>query len=161
SRVMAEARPAADQFAILTEVERARAQSRVLMHGDSFAVFDQRGDVVPSPGSDHGLYHRGTRFLSRFELLFGNRQPLLLSSGVSDDNVVFAADLTNPDTVRGDRVVVTSGILHLFRSRVLFNGGWTECIRITNYGLEPFEVPLALRFDADFADVFEVRGLRR
>jgi glycogen debranching enzyme len=158
---MAEAHATADQFAILTEVERARAQSRVLMHGDSFAVFDQHGDVIPAPGSEHGLYHRGTRFLSRFELLIGNRQPLLLSSAISDDNVIFAADLTNPDTVRGDRVVVCSGVLHLFRSRVVWNGGWTESVRATNHGLEPFEVPLTFRFDADFADVFEVRGVRR
>ena len=158
---MTDTATSADQFAILTEAERARPQSRVLMHGDSFAVFEPHGDVIAAPGSEHGLYHRGTRFLSRFELRVGGRQPLLLSSSVSDDNVTFGADLTNPDTVRGDRVLVNRGVLHLFRSRVLWNGGWAECIRLTNYGLEPFEAPLWLGCDADYADVFEVRGLRR
>ena len=158
---MTEAQASADQSAIRSEAERARAQSRVLMHGDSFAVFDPHGDVVPASGSEHGLYHRGTRFLSRFELRLDGRQPLLLSSGVSDDNVTFGADLTNPDTVRGDHVIVNRGILHVFRARVLWDGGWTECLRLTNYGLEPFEAALRLDLDADFADVFEVRGLRR
>ena len=33
-----------------------------------------------------------------------------------------------------------------------------ERIRVTNFRLNRIEVPLAIRFDADFADVFEVRG---
>ena len=161
---MTEAQPTPadkDQFAILSEADRERAQSHVLMHGDSFAVFDPHGDVVPAPGGEHGLYHRGTRFLSRFELRIGGHRPVLLSSSVSDDTVTFGADLTNPDSVHDDRVVVSRGVLHTFRARVVWNGGWTECIRVTNYGLERLDAPLRLAFDADYADVFEVRGLRR
>jgi glycogen debranching enzyme len=150
-----------EQFAILREGELSKTPVRVLKQGDSFAVFDPRGDIVPTPASEHGLYHAGTRFLSRFELLLGRRQPLLLSSTISDDNVVFTADLTNPDVVKDGHVMLTRGTLHFFRSRVLANGSWIECLRITNHGLHPIEATLAFRFDADFADVFEVRGTRR
>ena len=150
-----------EQFAILREGELSKTPVRVLKQGDSFAVFDPCGDIVPAPASEHGLYHAGTRFLSRFELLLGRRQPLLLSSTISDDNVVFTADLTNPDVVKDGRVMLTRGTLHFFRSRLLANGSWIECLRISNHGLHPIEATLAFRFDADFADVFEVRGTRR
>ena len=150
-----------EQFAILSEVQRSYTPVRVLKEGDSFAVFDPHGDIVPAPLSEHGLYHAGTRFVSRFELLLGGGPPLLLSSTTSEDNCVFTADLTNPDVVQDGRVVVTRGVLHLFRSRVLSNGCWTECLRLSNHGLHTIEVPLTFRFDADFADVFEVRGTRR
>jgi glycogen debranching enzyme len=150
-----------EQFTILREGELWKTPVRVLKQGDSFAVFDPRGDIVPAPASEHGLYHAGTRFLSGFELLLGRRQPLLLSSTISDDNVVFTADLTNPDVVKDGRVMLTRGTLHFFRSRLLANGSWIECLRISNHGLHPIEATLAFRFDADFADVFEVRGTRR
>ena len=157
---MAEMLNLEEQFAIISEAERP-ATLRVLKHDDTFVVFDPHGDMVPGTASAHGLYHAGTRYLSRLELLLGSSQPLLLSSMISDDNAVFSADLTNPDIVKDGRVVLERGLMHLFRSRVLSDGAAIERIRISNHGLQPFQVPITLRFDADFADVFEVRGTRR
>jgi glycogen debranching enzyme len=150
-----------DQFAVLSEDERSTTPVHVLKHGDSFAVFDSHGDVVAGPSSQHGLFHAGTRFLSRFGLRLAGRRPLLLSSTISDDNAVFTADLTNPDVIRDGHVAVARGLVHLFRSRVLSKGSLIECLRVSNHGLQPIEVPLEFTFDADFADIFEVRGTRR
>lgn len=158
---MAETLKLAEQYAILSEAERSQSPFRVMKHGDSFAVFDPHGDITPEAAREHGLFFAGTRFLSRFELLMAGRQPLLLSSTISEDNTVFSADLTNPDVVRDGRVIVARGLVHLFRSRVLSNGTWLESVRITNHAPRPIEAPLAFRFDADFADIFEVRGMRR
>ena len=121
-----------EQYAILSEAERSPTPVRVLKQGDSFAVFDAHGDIVPAPASEHGFYHAGTRFLSRFELLLAHRQPLLLSSTISQDNVVFTADLTNPDVVKEGKVLVSRGLLHLFRSRVLSSGSLIECVRVSS-----------------------------
>ena len=156
---MAELVKLEEQFAILSEEQRTSTPVRALKAGDTFAVFDQHGDIVPA--TEHGLYYAGTRFLSGFELLLGNRPPLLLSSTISEDNTVFTADLTNPDVTRDNSVVLGRGVLHLFRSRVLFTSGWTECFRLSNHGLNSIEALLTFRFDADFADIFEVRGTRR
>jgi len=158
---MAEALRLDEQFAILSETERAPTPLRVLKHGDTFAVFGPNGDVIPGAASEHGLYYAGTRFLSKFELLLANRQPLLLSSTISEDNAVFTADLTNPDVMRDGHVAVARGLLHVFRSRVLWNGSCVERVRVSNHGLHPIETTISLKFDADFADVFEVRGTRR
>jgi len=150
-----------EQFAIVSETERPAATVRVLKQDDTFAVYDPHGDIIPGSGSPYGLYHAGTRFLSCFEVRLGRRQPLLLSSTVAEDNTSFTADLTNPDVVRDGRVIFSRGALHVFRTRVLSNGGSIERIRVANYDLHSIEVPLTVRFDSDFADLFEVRGIRR
>jgi glycogen debranching enzyme len=150
-----------EQFYIVAETERSTMPLRVLKHGDSFAVFDTHGDINPGMSGELGLYHRGTRFLSRLELLLGRRRPLLLNSMIAEDNVVFTVNLTNPDILRDGHIVVSRGEIHILRSRVLWNGGYSERIRISNHSLHPIEVPLTVYFDADYADVFEARGLTR
>src|SRR5262245_34990855 len=150
-----------EEFYIVADAERPTTPLRVLKHGDSFALFDPHGDITPGAGGEQGLYHDGTRFLSRLELMLGRHRPLLLSSTISVDNAVFTADSTNSDVRRGDRLVLARGEIHLFRSRVVRDGGLFERIRISNYAAHTIEVPLAIRFDADFADMFEVRGTRR
>ncbi|MCA1561724.1 MAG: amylo-alpha-1,6-glucosidase [Acidobacteria bacterium] len=158
---MADAVRLDEQFAIITEAERSASPPRVLKHGDTFGVFDLRGDIVAMESGEQGLYHAGTRFLSRFELLLGRCRPLLLSSTISEDNTILAVDLTNPDVVRDNRVVVPRGALHVFRARLLWDGHCLERIRLSNHALHAIQFPIALRFDSDFADVFEVRGTRR
>src|SRR5919112_1081603 len=150
-----------DEFSIAADAQRGTVGIRVLKHGDTFAVFDQHGDMAPGEGGEQGLYAHGTRFLSRLEVLLGGRRPLFLSSTVSDDNVVFIADLTNVDLRRDSELVLPHGELHLFRSRVLGEGGCADLIRLSNHSLHAVEVPIHIRLDADYADVFEVRGTRR
>jgi glycogen debranching enzyme len=150
-----------EQFPIIAGPERPAAPLHVLKDGDCFAVFDPHGNIVPGDASEEGIYFDGTRFLSRFELLlFGNR-PLLLSSTVSSDDAVFDADLTNPDVLRDGHITLARGEVNVHRSRILWDRSCIERIRITNFRLDRIDVPLAIRFDADFADVFEVRGTRR
>jgi glycogen debranching enzyme len=150
-----------DPFAIVADAQRPPVPLRVLKQGDTFGVFDQHGDVVPAAASEQGLYHRGTRFLSRLELRLGGARPLLLSSTISHDNAVLAVDLTNGDLIREGATVLPHGELHLLRTRILRDAGSVERLRVSNYGRAAVEVPLIVRFDADYADIFEVRGTPR
>jgi glycogen debranching enzyme len=150
-----------EQFPVMAEVRRATAPQRVLKHGDTFGVFDDVGDIGAEQVSEQGLYHRGTRHLSRLELLLAGRRPLLLSSTVTDDNVVFVSDLTNVDVRHDGQLDIPHGDIHLFRARILADGDCVEMLRVANYGRRTIEIPLAVQFDADFADIFEVRGTRR
>jgi glycogen debranching enzyme len=149
-----------EHYGIVAESDRPEAPLRVLKHGGAFAVFDQHGDIIPEAGQQ-GLYHHDTRFLSGFELRLGRQRPLLLSSSVTDDNTVFTVDLTNPDITRDGEVIVMRGQIHVFRSLVLCDGCCYQRIRISNHALHPIQVPLSLRFESDFADLFEVRGTPR
>jgi len=158
---MAELVSLEEHFAIVTDTDRSGLPRRVLKHGDTFGVFDLHGDVVSVENGEQGLYHCGTRFLSRFELLLGRRRPLLLSSTISDDNTILAVDLTNPDVVRNGHVLISRGSVHIFRARTLWNGHCLERIRVANHSRHSIQTPLALQFDADFSDLFEVRGTQR
>jgi glycogen debranching enzyme len=150
-----------DQFYILATTAAAEDRVRVLKHGETFAVFDRYGDIRPVGLGEEGIYHEGTRFLSRLELHLGNTRPLLLSSTVRDDNTLLAVDLTNPDVKIGEQVVIPRGTLHLFRSKFLWQAACYERIKILNHGLVPVQISLSLSFAADFDDIFEVRGLNR
>ena len=56
---------------------------------------------------------------------------------------------------------VPRGTVHIFRLQFLREAGCYQHIRLLNYGLLPVRVSLLLQFDADFADIFEVRGTKR
>jgi len=149
-----------DRFYILASA-RGGDRTAVLQHGDTFALFDLFGDVGMFGASEQGLYHEGTRYVSRFAMRLNGRRPLMLSARVKEDNELFAADLTNPDIPLDSQDVVPRDIIHLFRSRFLWEGTWHERIRLSNYGRGPLKLSLTFDVDSDFADIFEVRGTRR
>ena len=151
-----------DQFYILATASKARERLSVLQHDDTFAVFDLYGDIGGFGSSEQGLYHEGTRYLSRFRLRLNGQRPLLLSARVKDENELFGADLTNPDIPLDDSGrVLQRDIVHLFRCRLLWNGTWHERIRFWNYSRTNIQLSLTFDIDADFADIFEVRGAHR
>lgn len=150
-----------DQYYILATSSLADERTQVLKHGETFAVFDRYGDIQPIGLGAQGLYHEGTRFLSRLALRVGQQRPLLLSSTVKEDNARLAVDLTNPDLTIDGQVVVPRGTIHILRTKFLWDGSCYERLQIFNYGLTAVDVPLSIQVDADFADIFEVRGMRR
>jgi len=151
-----------DQFYILATASKATERTAVLKHDDTFAVFDYSGDIGAFGAGEQGLYHEDTRYLSRFRLRLNGRRPLLLSARVKEDNELFGADLTNPDIPLGDTDrVLARDLVHLFRARFLWDATWHERIRLWNYSRGHVLVSLTFDIDADFADIFEVRGTER
>ncbi|PYR77785.1 MAG: amylo-alpha-1,6-glucosidase [Acidobacteria bacterium] len=150
-----------DQYYILATAARARGSSAVLKHADTFAVFDSLGDIVGAGLGEQGLYHQGTRFLSLLRLRLGHDRPLLLSSRTHTDNAVFGADLTNADVISGGAVKLPRDVVHIYRSRFLWNGVLYERLRLVNYAADTVRLTIVYEFAADYADIFEVRGTRR
>jgi len=143
-----------DQFYIQATASKATERVAVLQHDDTFAVFDLYGDVGAFGASEQGLYHEGTRYLSKFRLRVNGRRPLLLSARVKEDNELFGVDLTNPDMpFDGDQLLLRD-FVHLFRSRFLWNSTWHECIRLWNYHSANVRLSLTFDIEADFADIF-------
>jgi glycogen debranching enzyme len=151
-----------DHYYILATASRAAQRTAVLKHDDTFAVFDYSGDIGALGTDQQGLYHEGTRYLSQFRMRLNGQRPLLLSARLNEDNDLFGADLTNPDLPLSDGgTVLARDLVHVFRARFLWNGTWHERIRLWNYSRSPVRVSLAFDIDADFADIFEIRGARR
>jgi glycogen debranching enzyme len=150
-----------DEYYTLVTSALADERTRVLKHADTFAVFDHYGDIGRFGPGEQGLYHEGTRFLSRLELRLGNTRPLFLSSTVKRSNDMMLVDLTNPDVPLDGDAVLKRGTVHLLRSKLLWGSACHERLRLANHGLAPIRLALSLRFAADFADIFEVRGTKR
>lgn len=156
-------RPAAvAQFFIPAAASLQERRPRTLKHGDTFAVFDYNGDALSGPGSPEGLYHRDTRYLSHLYLTINGQRPMLLSSTLRDDNATLTCDLTNPDLFddRG-KLVMGHDLIHLRRSRFLWNDRCYERVAVRNYDERRQHVRIQIAFQADFADLFEVRGTAR
>jgi glycogen debranching enzyme len=149
------------QYAISANANLQERPTRTLKHGDTFAVFDQRGDIGGEPGNTEGLYHRDTRILSQFQLLLEESRPLLLSSMTQDDNAVFSADLSNPDLLIDGKIALRREQLHIHRIKFVWEGTCYERLLVRNFSDAPLHARLSFRFASDFADLFEVRGERR
>jgi glycogen debranching enzyme len=150
-----------NQFYIRAQSSLADDRTRVLLHGDTFAVFDRYGDIQPLGYGQQGLFFQEARHLSNLQLRIGGRRPLLLSSTVRQDNVLLAVDLTNPDMTRPSGGTLMRGTLHIYRTKFLSGGSCFDRLAIHNYGHEPASLELSFTFGADFADIFEVRGQTR
>jgi glycogen debranching enzyme len=125
---------------------------------DTFMVADAYGDIQ---GRADGLFHNDTRILSRWRMLLGDKSPTLLSGSVSQDNVMFTAHSLNKALPAPGGPIGPAGMLHIERSRFLWNERLYERLRISNYSAAPFDLPIAMEFAADFKDMFELRGALR
>jgi glycogen debranching enzyme len=134
---------------------------RALKYGDTFIVLDSHGDIGASAGGSDGLFHADTRFLSRLEFSLNGEQPLLLGSNVRDDNSLLSIDLTNPDIYLDDQLVLAKDTIHVVRTLFVWRDSAYQRLAVRNYGDHPIELTLTFTFDSDFADLFEVRGIRR
>ncbi len=152
---------AASDYYIAASTSLLERRPRTLKHGDTFALFDHYGDIPADLHGPTGLFHDDMRHLSRFELSLEGYRPLLLSSTLQEDNAVLAVDLANPDIYRGDRMVLSRETVHLVRSKFLWRATCYERLALHSYGQEAHHIHLGLKFAADFADLFELRGSQR
>jgi glycogen debranching enzyme len=134
---------------------------RALKHGDTFLVLDIRGDIGTAFVSSSGLFHNDTRHLSRLEVLLNNKPPLLLGSNIRDDNTAFFVDLTNPDLIDDQRIVMEKDRVHILRTVFIWRDTAYQRLGLRNYGDQPIDLRLTILFENDFADLFEVRGSHR
>jgi glycogen debranching enzyme len=135
---------------------------RTLKHDDTFLLIDAHGDIGASAGASDGLFHRDTRYLSHFEIRVDGLQLLLLGSNMREDNAIFTADLTNPDIFSSEGIVVLEkDSLHINRSIFLWRDTAFQRLVLRNHSAKSLNLLLSINFTADFADIFEVRGMRR
>jgi glycogen debranching enzyme len=126
---------------------------------DLFFVTDTMGNISGCSLSDGnpslGLFCADTRFLSRLELQIDGHSPVLLS-GTAEKGFSLSILCTNPKIDEGLKAD-TVGI----RRELVLNGALFEEIQVSNYSTSTVTFELSISFDADFVDLFEVRGYDR
>lgn len=160
-------------------------QTLTIKDDDLFLVTDTLGNISGCLSDDMnsglGLFCCDTRFLSRLELQIEKRSPVLLSS-TADKGFALSILCTNPSLDGGKRLEpaekleaketpseaeeklslaqIRAETISIARELVL-NGALFEELEISNYNTSPVSFELSLSFDADFVDLFEVRGYNR
>lgn len=129
-----------------TRPSHPEAEGIHLKGGNAFLFADPSGQIPP--GSGHGLYRDDTRHLSGYRL-FLEGAPLQLEEAAAPELFharFVAADAVSEPTVRIRREAAMA--THLL-----------ETVTLQNLRREARRVRLVLALEADFADLFEVRGV--
>lgn len=123
---------------------------RTLKHGEVFVAFNSLGDIDIGGPQPLGLFHQDTRFLSRLKLRIGEESLRFLNSTLDEDNALLTFDLAS-----------ANGSIRISRTRFLWQSALYERVQIQNTGSSPLEELLIVEFDADFVDLFQLRGAKR
>ena len=150
------------QYHIEAQTSLVERPLRSLKYGEAFAVLDSYGDIGVLPGPE-GLYFQDTRYLSRMHVTLEDQRPLLLSSVMQDDNGALSVDMTTPDIRMDahDETTIPRELIAIERTKFLFKGACYDRIGLRNYDSRHRVLKVAVTFDADFRDLFEVRGMDR
>lgn len=128
----------------------SREADVTLVEGSTFCLSDKSGSLT---GHARGLYYRDTRVLSGFELTVDGADPEVLT--VVPDQP-YSCRFVGRGRPRPGEYEAT---LMIERQRFVGNG-MREDITLSNHGPDDVQVSLSLRVAADFADIFEIRGIQ-
>lgn len=145
-------------FHISPDAVNIDERNQVLNHFNTFGLFDRFGNISPSGKKVQGIYHDGTRFISKLLLTINGVKPVLLSGAVKEDNEMLSTDLTNPFL---EDCQVIENTLHISRTQFIHNKVFYEQISCVHYGEQACTFDIAIAFDGDFKDIFEIRGINR
>jgi glycogen debranching enzyme len=148
-------------FYIPVTASTAGNDRHVLKNGNSFAVFDELGQFQAAGPAAEGLFFEDTRYLSRLALAINGARPLLLSSTVGEGNTMLSVDLANPEAIDHGRTSLPPASVHVLNEIALGGDALFATVNLRNYGREPAQLELTIELDADFVDMFEVRGTHR
>lgn len=146
---------------IHAEADSSPRAHETLKHNDAFVVVDTHGDVGAFGNRADGFFFNDTRYLSRLELLIARRPPLLLGSTLDSNDLQLCSDLTNTDIYSDGALWLHKDIVHVFRTTYVRDGALRQRLVFTNHSNIDLLLPVSIIFDCDFADIFEVRGMRR
>ncbi|MHB1683986.1 MAG: amylo-alpha-1,6-glucosidase [Bacilli bacterium] len=133
---------------------------RVIKENDLFLVTDNQGHVAHPQHSDfaYGLYTKDTRVLSRYYWFIDGLSFHLLSAD-TNRNYEGMYRYGNDSPAPGAAVALHADTLILNRRQLIDGqGGLIEETVCENYGEQDIELRLNYLVDADFNDMFEVRG---
>jgi len=120
-----------------------------LIEGSSFCISEPGGDILP--GRPQGLFVRDTRVLSRWELTVDGKEPQPLSVQHAEPYAATFIGRLPPRAGKADSTLL------VVRRRYI-GDGMREDITIRNTAARSVRCVLELGADADFADLFEVKG---
>jgi len=140
-------------------MSESRKSRLVIKEGEQFLAMDTLGEMDGRESSPLGLWALDTRFLSRFEMTMNGR-PCVVLAWAAERGYAVTMEYTNLELRPAGRPRIPQATIHLRRTRFIADRVYDR-LRVRNFGQHPVELVFEYTFDADFRDVFEVRGQRR
>ena len=136
------------------------SDSFVVKDGELFFLMDKRGEVPFGPGHGLGLYLHDMRFLSGYTTRFAGTAFVGLGV-ISEEGDKACLELGNPpltlpDGTELDKLQVGARYERTVDGRAL---SVTDKLKLTNYTDKQLCLPVEFAFEAEFRDLFQVRGL--
>ncbi|MDR6227155.1 amylo-alpha-1,6-glucosidase [Desmospora profundinema] len=130
--------------------------TQVIKEGNHFFYSDDWGHLPENNQQGLGLYYRDTRFLSKLEWELDGVGIIPLHAKADGAHSVYR--YTNQSVEQEGTVSFWRESLEIERQCWLHDGVLVEQFRFANLDRNPLETHLIVRMDADFADMFIVRG---
>jgi glycogen debranching enzyme len=140
--------------------EPRKTNNLTLIDGKTFLSTTMAGDIMPPGAPDSGFFHDDTRFLSRLELRVGGYRTVVLSSS-TEQTFVSQIELTTGQSTLRDSYEIPENTVHIRREQLLSSDTLYDYLTFENFNFHELELNIELAYEADFMDVFQVRGVAR
>lgn len=141
-------------------LEPRKVNNLTLIDGKTFLATSVAGDITPPGAPDVGFFHHDTRFLSELEFRINGHRSVVLSSS-TEKTFTSQIELTTGNITLRDSFDLPENTVHIRREQLLSSGVLFDRLTFENFNLTPVSFIVELVFDADFVDVFQVRGVAR
>ncbi|ABF42260.1 Amylo-alpha-1,6-glucosidase [Candidatus Koribacter versatilis Ellin345] len=141
-------------------LEPRKVNNLTLIDGKTFLSTIVAGDIAPAGAPDVGFFHQDTRFLSHLEFRIDGHRAVVLSSS-TERTFSSQIELTTGNITLRDSFDLPENTVHIRREQVLGSDVFFDCFTFENFNQTPVEFTVELLYDADFVDVFQVRGVAR
>jgi glycogen debranching enzyme len=140
--------------------EPRKVNNLTLIEGKTFLSTTLAGDIMPPGAPDVGFFFDDTRFLSRLELRVGGYRTVVLSSS-TEQTFVSQIELTTGQSNLRENYEVPENTVHIRREQLLASDIFYDHLTFENFNLHDVVLDFEMTYEADFMDVFQVRGVAR
>ncbi len=140
--------------------EPRKVDDLTLIDGKTFLATSVAGDIVPPGAADVGFFYEDTRFLSHLEFKLDGHRAVVLSSS-TEKTFVSQIELTTGNITMRDSFDLPENTVHIRREQLLACDVLFDRYTFENFNRCPVQFIVEISCNADFVDVFQVRGLAR
>jgi glycogen debranching enzyme len=140
--------------------EPRKVNNLTLIDGKTFLSTTVAGDITPPGAPDVGFFHDDTRFLSTLELKIGGHRTVVLSSS-TEKTFASKIELTTGSLAQINSFDLPENTIHVRRQQLLASDVLYDSITFFNFNQSEAELLVEIALEADFVDVFQVRGCAR
>lgn len=152
--------PTEPKIAYGSNLQSEKRTHLTLIDGRTFLASTVAGDIVPPGAPDIGFFSYDTRFLSQLELKVEKQKMVLLSSS-TERTYASRIEMTMKTASEESSLDIPADTIHVRREQVLAENTLFDSLYFENFTEREETLKLEITLDADFMDIFQVRGMIR